>query len=370
MSRVFIKESTYDYSHLRSSIFDILDSTASGLISRGSRVLLKPNLLTAAPPEKAVVTHPHVVRAIAEYVFHKGGRVQVSDSPAVGTFEKIIRQSGYITALEGLPVELTEFKKSVLVDTGKPFGKIEVACDPVQADVVINLPKLKTHTQMLLTLGIKNTFGCVIGMKKPEWHLRAGADREVFASLLVSVFQAIGPSVTILDGILAMEGQGPGRGGIPRELNLLMGSSDTVAIDITVCRLLGILPETLPTNRAAARRGLLNENVELSGSLPYVQDFLLPEATSPLFGPQMFRGFMRRHITQRPFWDKRLCTRCGVCVRFCPASAIGDPDKHLRFNYDRCIRCYCCIEVCPHGALRAEETLVGKISRRLLRMHT
>ncbi len=369
MSVVYIRESTYEYKHLRPVVFEIMDSIAGNLISRGCHVVIKPNLLAAAPPEKAIVTHPMVVRATVEYVLDKGGRVQISDSPAVGAFEKILKDSGYISALKGLDVEFREFSSSVTVDTGRPFNKIELANDSVNADLLINLPKLKTHSQMLLTLGIKNLFGCVVGMKKPEWHLRAGADREMFARLLVNVFHAVKPSLTLLDGILAMEGQGPGKSGDPREIGVLMGSSDTVALDMTVCRLLGITPETLPTNRAAIEQGLVKGDIELDGKLPQIEGFRFPEITSSLFGPKILHGFMRRHITQRPVCNEKLCKLCGECWRYCPAVAITPSGESISFNYDKCIRCYCCIEVCPHGALRSKETFTGKVSRRLLKIH-
>ncbi|MDH4028171.1 MAG: DUF362 domain-containing protein, partial [Nitrospirota bacterium] len=220
---VFIRKAEYDHSRLRPVIFEIMDATIGRTIQKDSRVVIKPNLLAPAPPDMAITTHPMIVRAAAEYVIEKGAKPQISDSPAVGSFEKILKESGIREALDGLDVEFREFRETVTVDVGKPFEQINIARDAVDADVLINLPKLKTHTQMLLTLGVKNLFGCIVGMKKPEWHLRAGADREMFARLLVKIFQAVRPSVTILDSILAMQGQGPGKSGEPRELGIIMG---------------------------------------------------------------------------------------------------------------------------------------------------
>jgi uncharacterized protein (DUF362 family)/Pyruvate/2-oxoacid:ferredoxin oxidoreductase delta subunit len=368
MAKVFVRESSYDYKRLQPVIFELLDSFAGDSISQGCRVVIKPNLLAAAPPEKAIVTHPLVVRATVEYVIQKGGKPQISDSPAVGTFHKILRNSGYLNALRGLPVEYREFKSAVVVNTGRPFDKMEVAYDSVHADILINLPKLKTHSQMLLTLGIKNIFGCVVGMKKPEWHLRAGADREMFARLLVHIFSAVKPSFTILDGIRGMEGQGPGRSGTPRDMGVIMGSSDTAALDITVCRMLGIKPEKLLTNRIAIEKGMVSQDIEVDGRLPKIHGFRFPEISSSLFGPKVAHGFMRRHITQRPVCDRALCRLCGECWKYCPAGAITRSGKSVSFDYDACIRCYCCIEVCPHGALLSRETLIGKVARRLLRI--
>ncbi|MBI4686218.1 MAG: DUF362 domain-containing protein [Nitrospirae bacterium] len=134
----------------------MLESLAGGIIKKRSRVLIKPNLLAPEPPERAIVTHPLIVKAVVEYVLEKGALPCISDSPAVGSFDKIMRNSGIKDALNGLSVECREFTKTILVDAGKPFHKIEIAEDALNTDIVINLPKLKTHSQMLLTLGVES----------------------------------------------------------------------------------------------------------------------------------------------------------------------------------------------------------------------
>jgi uncharacterized protein (DUF362 family)/Pyruvate/2-oxoacid:ferredoxin oxidoreductase delta subunit len=365
---VFIRKAEYDYSTLKPLVFGIMNSSIGDKIHKSSRVVIKPNLLAPAPPEMAMTTHPLIIRAAAEYVLDRGAVPQISDSPAVGSFEKILKESGIRDALKGLNVKCREFKGSVLVDVGKPFEKIEVARDVINADIIINLPKLKTHTQMLLTLGVKNLFGCIVGMKKPEWHFRAGVDREMFAKLLVKICQAVKPTVTILDGILAMEGQGPGKRGTPKELGVLMGSSNTAAIDNIVCSMLGIMPDSLLTNKISAEQGMFNDNINIDGTLPEIMGLKLPEITPIVFGPAKFHGFFRKHLIQKPVSSDSLCRLCGECWKYCPALAITQGKKKIRFDYEKCIRCYCCIEVCPHGALSTHETITGKISRKVLRL--
>ncbi len=367
MSKVYIRKAEYDYTTLRPLVFELMDSIAGDLIKKGSRVLIKPNLLAAASPDRAVVTHPLIVKAAAEYVISKGVRPQISDSPAVGSFEKIIMVSGIKDALEGLDVEYKEFKKFVSVDVGKPFDKIEIAEDAVNADVIINLPKIKTHAQMMLTLGIKNLFGCIVGMKKPEWHLRAGEDREVFATLLVKIYQALKPAVNIYDGILAMEGQGPGKSGVPREVGVIVGSGNAMAADRVISEMLGVGPDMVLTNRTALEQGAETGEIRIDGDLPRVENFRFPEMAPMAFGPKIVHGFMRRHLVQRPECDNSECRLCGECWEYCPAKAITH-DKKIHFNYDKCIRCYCCIEVCPHAALRAVETMTGKVARKVLKI--
>ena len=367
MSVVFVKHAAYHYPSLKRRLSEMLEGMGGNALARGCRVLIKPNFLGPAPPSRAMTTHPLVIRGVVEYVLEQGGRVQISDSPAMGTLEKVLKEGGYLEALEGLEIVYKEFRESVELDVGEPFRRVEIARDALEADLVINLPKLKTHTQMLLTLGVKNLFGCIVGLRKPQWHLRAGVDRELFAALLVRIYQAVKPRYTILDGILAMEGEGPGRSGRPKELGILLGSADAVALDAVVCRLLGLHEEALPTNRVARRWGLLNEPATVVGEPAAITAFQLPAATPLVFGPPFLHPFMRKHLIQRPEVEATLCRTCGDCARYCPARAISSrPKQQLEFDYDKCIRCYCCLEVCPHGALKARQPLLGRLFTQVI----
>jgi uncharacterized protein (DUF362 family) len=186
MSTVFFHRAQYEFDTLRPTVFAMLDGTGRLRIERGSRVLIKPNFLAPAKPERAMTTHPLVLRAVVEYVLEKGGHPLVSDSPGLGNFERLLRKGGYAQTLGGLDVEMRPFAETVKVDIGEPFGRIDIAREAVASDVVINLPKLKTHTQMLLTLGVKNLFSAASSASPgPEWHMRSGVDRQMFARLLV-----------------------------------------------------------------------------------------------------------------------------------------------------------------------------------------
>jgi uncharacterized protein (DUF362 family)/Pyruvate/2-oxoacid:ferredoxin oxidoreductase delta subunit len=366
MARVIVRRSSYHDDKLKPYIFEMMSSFGMDTIRPGTRVLVKPNFLSPASPEEGLLTHPAVVRAVCEYLLQKGAGVTVGDSPALGSFEKILKDNGIRDALTGLDVRVEEFRSSVKVDIGEPFGRIEMAEEALRADMVINLPKLKTHSQMLLTLGVKNCFGCIAGFRKAEWHMRTGVNHEMFARLLVQIHRAVKPALTILDGIIALEGPGPGRGGSPRHLGVLMGSNNTLAVDVTVCRMLGIDPETLPTNRKARQMGLMPDHIDLEGVLPAVENFKIPGATSLIYGPKPVQGFVRKHLTRRPVADDNLCELCGDCWTFCPAGAIEEAGTKLRFDYDKCIRCYCCIEVCPKGALSTRESLPATLFRKLI----
>ena len=367
MSRVIIKKADYETGLVRPIVSQMLDNIPAERIAPQTRVVVKPNLLAPATPEKALVTHPLIVRAVVEYLLGKGARVQVSDSPAVGSFRKLIRETRYAQALEGLDVVLKPFEASVKVDVGPPFGTIEMARDAVEADLVINLAKLKTHAQMFLTLGVKNMFGCIVGLRKPEWHMRAGVDRLWFARLLVQIYEALAPAYTIVDGILAMEGQGPGRSGSPRQLGLLVGGDNAHAVDKTICTLLGLDPNELLTYRQARNLKIFNGVVHVQGDMRIVEDFCFPALNSLSMGPEPLNRFLRKYVIQKPVADNQTCKLCGECWKICPAQVISYNIRGIQFNYDGCIRCYCCIEVCPHAAIRAKEPLLGKLRRKLIK---
>jgi len=370
MAEVYFKKAEYEYPDLKPCISEMFDEILGDRIYPKARVLIKPNFLSPAKPEKAIITHPLVVRAVVEYVLEKGGLPLIADSPGMGSFERILKDGGFKDAFDPLNrhAEFKPFTTTVKVDIGEPFGLIDIARSAVEADVVINLAKLKTHTQMLLTLGVKNLFGCIVGFKKPEWHMRSGVDRNMFARLLVQIYQAINPAVTLVDGILALEGQGPGRRGKPRHIGMLIGSCSGPFADMAICQMLGIDPNKLPTLHAAKKLGVLDGDLEIIGDFTEVSNYKLPELGPLTFGPKFLQKYMRKHLIQRPVVEPEICKMCSECLKICPAGAITPYEEIIGFDYDRCIRCYCCIEVCPHGALQAVETLPGRLVRKLTKL--
>ncbi|MDP2168210.1 MAG: DUF362 domain-containing protein [Thermodesulfovibrionales bacterium] len=368
MHIVIVKESSYEYAKLKADAFEILSGLDRGLIKPGANVLIKPNLLTAAKEEKAITTHPLLIKAVCQYVLDKGARPQVSDSPPLEPLEKVIKAAGIADALKGMGVSIKEFKDSRKVMSEGKFRGIELAEDALDAEVIINLPKLKTHGQMMLTLAVKNLFGCVVGMKKPEWHFRVGEDRMLFAELLLSIYQALSPRINLMDGVLAMEGNGPGAGGTPRHLGILIGGDDALSLDVAASRLLGVDPFTVPVIKKAHEAGLINE-FEIKGGISPVKNFMLPETADLMFGHRVAQRFLRRHLTSRPKSIRGLCMACNECVKMCPAKAISPcktpkAKQPIEFDYEKCIRCYCCLEVCPHGALKIDEPLLRRALKK------
>jgi uncharacterized protein (DUF362 family)/Pyruvate/2-oxoacid:ferredoxin oxidoreductase delta subunit len=363
MADVEIRRAAYD-DGLKPMLYRMLAGKGVDQCVRG-RVLIKPNLLLAGRPEQAVTTHPRVVRAVVQFVRDHGGRPVVADSPAVGNLARIYRVGAYREALQDLGVPWQAFDGEAEVDIGPPFGRVPLARQALEADAVINLAKLKTHSQMTLTLGVKNTFGCVVGLKKPEWHMRAGIDKALFARLVVQIHQAIAPAFTLIDGIWGMDGHGPGKAGRPVPLGILIGSRSAFAADHAVCDLVGLRAARLPTLAAADALGIPHGPARVTGDGPDHILFQLPDASPTRFGPEWLQPLLRRHLLRRPVADPDKCRLCGACWQYCPVEAIRGHEDHLSFDYNRCIRCYCCIEVCPHGAMTSAATTPGRLLRGL-----
>lgn len=363
MAKVYVKESSYEYyKDLREDVFELLDSV--GTIEKGMNVLIKPNLLMTTTPDSAITTHPLIVKAAVEFALGKSARVLVSDSPAIGRFDKVVKQTGILDALSGMDVALHEFKTARNVEDSK-FKRLELAEEALDADVIINLPKLKTHVQMGITLAVKNLFGTVLGLQKSSWHMKIGENKDKFAELLLQIYDTLRPQINLLDGISALEGEGPGTSGRARHVGILMASSDALSIDMTACEMLSVAPFSFATNKAANQVGLL-EDYSVIGKMPKVENFDFPKNTSIMFGPKFARPFIRKNLTSRPQNISDNCKLCSECVNICPAKAIENTGHNLVFNYNKCIRCYCCLEICPHKAIKVYEPLVGKVVRKFL----
>jgi uncharacterized protein (DUF362 family)/Pyruvate/2-oxoacid:ferredoxin oxidoreductase delta subunit len=343
---------------LRQSI-DLIGGIGA-FVKQGSRVLLKPNLLYGKSPEKAVTTHPAILRGMIQIVREAGGVPFIGDSPSVGGLMRTAEKAGIKAVGEEMRCPLVEFDKPVLPAKrkGKIFKQLEIDQTVLEADVIINLPKFKTHSLTLLTLGVKNLFGCVPGPRKALWHLKAGEDRKAFAQILVDIYQVIQPSLTILDGIVGMEGNGP-NSGRPIPLGLILASRDSVSLDQIACDLVGISRESLLTNRVAIEQGLGKDGIEVVGER--VEDVRIPHFQFPTLSqpdwnlPGFLRRALKNALASKPVVQEEMCNACGRCSEICPPKALVRKEKDLVFDYGRCIRCLCCLEVCPEGAISIKQ---------------
>lgn len=327
----------------------------------GMKVLLKPNLLSPRPPEDAVDTHPEVVRSVARLVKLAGAVPVIGDSP--GGFGKNVEQvyeiSGMRKVAEEEGVELVKFTSSKFVE-GIPISR-----HVFDAGCFISIPKLKTHCVTVLTAALKNTFGTIPGLYKAGCHSRAPKEGE-FAALIAKVHSASRPHLNILDGILAMEGDGPS-GGKPRMMNLIAASRDAVSIDSCSSHIMGLKPLDILVTKEAVSLGLGEADlskIEIAGD-PLenfvARDFVLPQTLPLHLVPTGIAHGIASLIRFKPYIDTGICARCNLCKLSCPTNAITIEPDFCKIDYEKCIVCMCCHEVCPYKAIRIKRNILAKM---------
>lgn len=324
---------------------------------KGQTVLLKPNLLSPRPPEQAVTTHPAVVAAVAKLCLDAGAaRVWVGDSCAGDHPEKRLwEKTGMSTAIPAVGAELKSFTDAV---RPLPVGDLTV---PVpawfdQVDVVISLPKLKTHVLTVLTCALKNTYGIVVGHAKAVYHGHFPSPRAI-GGFLVEFYATINPALTIVDAVTIMEGEGPANG-TPAHAGLLLAGRDAVAIDSICARMFGVSPSIVPLIHRAQALDLgvadLAE-ISLSGSGAEAATQLRFRPSHALFLQKLPAPLFRVAtwlLAYRPKINQKTCVRCGLCADTCSQHAIIQGNNgDYRVDRARCILCMCCLEACPHEAV-------------------
>lgn len=348
----------------------------AAFVSSGQRVLLKVNLLSRAVPDRAVTTHPEIVRALVRAVRDAGGTPVVGDSPGgpntAGIVRKVWEDSGIAAVCDEEDVELVLFDEdTVRVPNpgGALYGAFTLGRAVVDADVVISVPKFKTHGFMMFTGAVKNLFGCIPGLEKAQFHLKV-PDRDDFGSMLVDLMLACRPRLAIMDAVVGMEGEGPA-GGTPRRIGALLASPDCVALDVIASAMAGLRPDEVYTTKAAAQRGLgpgRVEDVEVVGRdwrelAP--ESFQLPTRDITARMPAWLGPRLRAWTTSRPILaDPSGCTLCRTCERVCPVEAITVTEGGPRFDRTTCIRCYCCQELCPPQVIGLSVPMVARLMTR------
>jgi uncharacterized protein (DUF362 family)/Pyruvate/2-oxoacid:ferredoxin oxidoreductase delta subunit len=326
--------------------------------------MLKVNLLTKAEPDRAVTTHPSLVRAVVRAVKAAGAAdVAVGDSPGGRTTPASARALFETSGMAGVARE--EDVRLVLLDDdvvrapapgGALYQAFNLGREVVEADVLIDLPRLKTHGFMMMTGAVKNLFGCIPGLEKAQFHLKV-PDRDDFAEMLVDLMLACHPTLSIMDAVIGMEGDGPS-GGTPKPVGALLASCDPVALDVVAAAIAGFEPMEIYTNAAAHRRGLgpeSTEGVEVVGTDWHEvapASFAHPARDITRGMPPGIGKWLRARISSRPVLGRpESCTGCRTCEKNCPVNAIQVTDGRPAFDYDACIRCYCCQELCPERAI-------------------
>ena len=379
------------------------DAEAVKTLGKNAEILLKPNLLSRAAPEKAVTTHPEVFRAVGELLQEEGySNLAYGDSPGNPAFGmvKTAEVCGIKAVADELGIREGDFNHGTEVEY--PEGRVAkhfVLCDEVvkvtgadgsaPAGVIVNVCKMKTHQLTRITGAVKNTFGCVYSINKAASHAKFQSP-EHFARMLADLNSLVRPCLHIMDGIVAMEGNGPGSGD-PTHINALLVSKDPVALDAVFCNLIYLDPELVATNTACMDAGVGTwddgEIEILLGGVPMQRegavitvDELEVKYADKDFNVQRsrdFRGSMSmmplvgRFAGKKPIVIKRKCVGCGICVETCPlenkAISIRN-DIYSRpvaeYDYSRCIKCYCCQEMCPERAITVKKSLLAKIIDR------
>ena len=342
-------------------------------VPKGARVILKPNLVYGRHADKAINTHPSVVRAAALLAREAGaGWLGLGDSPGFGSAASAARASGLLPVAEETGAELVEFTPVPDTDEKRSFVRLELAKELLEADVIINLAKMKTHGQMLMTLAVKNMFGAVPGARKFQWHYRAGRDRMLFARVINEIARRVRPDLNILDAVVGMDGMGP-TAGRARPVGFLAASPDAWALDATVMDLLGVRREELFTLADAFKDGHTDWcEPTLYGDPPDIlrpDDWRIPQLrTLQMHGKTIEKylpglaAWLRRKITPVPKAGAA-CTGCGYCAEICPAKAMHIRNGKVSIDEATCIRCYCCHELCQQHGLDME---AGGFIARLL----
>ena len=330
----------------------------------GQRVLLKPNLLGPFAVEKAVTTHPAIVRAAVLLAQEAGGTVFIGDSPGVGSLAYVAKACGLTPVLEETGAELADFSTPQEFDGphNTVAKRLTLAKAVADADVIVTLPKLKTHGQMTFTGALKNQYGLIPGTLKSQWHFRLQRPQWL-AALILDIHRIARPALAIMDGIIGMEGKGPS-GGRPRFLNAMLAGQDLAAVDVLACLLIGLEPRFVPVLEAARTQGIGATSVaeiEIIGEdwrTLRVLDFEKVSELEDLLRlvplPKSLLNWIRGQWTARPRIIGPRCIQCDVCANGCPVSPAAihpDAPPHQQIDDDACIRCYCCHELCPNHAI-------------------
>jgi uncharacterized protein (DUF362 family)/Pyruvate/2-oxoacid:ferredoxin oxidoreductase delta subunit len=324
-------------------------------IGPGRTVLIKPNLLTDAEPERAKTTHPEVVRAVIRLVRAAGADCVVGDSPAsVLKLERVWERTGFrrLCDEEGVPlVALEQGGAETVEEEGVRFA---IARRVLEADAVINVPKVKTHVLTTFTGAVKNLYGCVPGMRKSALH-KTYFRQSRFSRVLAGLVAHVRPALTVVDGVVGMEGDGPSSGR-PAALGLVAAGRDVAALDAVLCRVIGLPAESVPVLRELRRRGLGETNWQAVNVVGEAVDavrrpFAPPNTLGARLLPQWLADLAAPFFWCRPVFTDS-CVSCGRCVDMCPAGALRlEAGARPVLDARACIECCCCHEVCPHQAV-------------------
>jgi uncharacterized protein (DUF362 family) len=367
-----VKVDSYTFEEVERGLNEALDLIGglASFVNPGDKVLLKPNMLEGLPPEKAVTTNPEILRFMIREVKRIGAHPVVGDSPGTTGTVKAAEKCGILAVCREEGVELLPFDTTIEIPypEGLTVKKFTLAQRLTEVDKVISLAKMKTHTFMGTTGATKNMFGFIVGMQKGQFHLRMQARKE-FAGMLVDLANLVKPVLSIVDGVVGMEGNGP-RNGKPVKAGVILAGANCFAVDIVMAEMMGFNPARLPLTTLALEQGLAPafSGIDLVGSASDLRlKFAEPRSMMALNDriPKWAAELGRNQLTARPEINDA-CIACGCCAAHCPPKAMTIINGKVHINYDKCIRCYCCQELCPENAVHLEEGRLLKLAGRFL----
>jgi len=367
-NKVAVRKCTeYDIEKVYSLISDIY-KTCDGPEVSGKKVLLKPNILMDSDPAKCISTHPVVVEAMVRFLQSEGATVMVGDSPALHLPGTKCEKSGIPDVCRRTGAVWVDFLKNPSEAVLKN-GRIRIASVTREVDIIISMPKFKNHELVYFTGAIKNTLGLAPGFSKAKQHA-LHHDRERFSVFLVDLNEAVTPHFYMMDGIMGMEGHGPGQG-TPKLIGVLIGSTNPAALDIIASTIAGYNPLDIPTTSIAlARRQWLSSPEEIIYDGPEVNSLVISDFKRIPVSPNenivvkfiRHRLYIIKKFERRPVFNHTNCAGCKECIKICPVSAIAmHPEKknHVVLTDRKCIRCFCCAEVCRYNAVDIRRKIFG-----------
>jgi uncharacterized protein (DUF362 family)/Pyruvate/2-oxoacid:ferredoxin oxidoreductase delta subunit len=347
---------------------------ASHFFKPKEKIVLKPNILGAAQPNRCVTTHPSIFKAAGRILASAGVNVSWGDSPAIGSCAASAKPAGLAAAAKELGIVQADFDagRTVHFKNAIANATFPVANGVLDSDGVVSLPKLKTHNLTRMTGAVKNQYGCIPGASKAGFHARFLLPQD-FSEFVADVTSFVKPRLYIMDAVYAMEGNGPNTGN-PRKLGVILMSTDPVAIDSIACTIVNINPSYVPTNAAGVKAGIGNmdaASIEIIGepvSQFICRDFDITRKPPAGLSGTGIKRLLKEQMAPRPVIDKKLCISCGKCIQICPVNPVavnwgpGGKTRPPRHEYSRCIRCFCCQEACHSRAITVKTPLPGRIA--------
>ncbi len=359
---VVLKAEKYDLQLIKERISYIFEKLGGleKIIPQNAEVLLKPNLLSARTPDECVDTNPVFVKAVVEVLKQQTSRIKIGDSPGgYVDYQDVLEKSGIMQMARETGIKVVKFEKS------KMIAGLPIAEEVFNADIVISLPKFKTHCLTVITAGVKNCFGCVPGLFKSECHRRNPKAIEM-SKVVLKVYEIVKPALTILDAIYSLEGEGPAAGS-PRHTGLILAGFDAVSIDAVIAHLIGLKPAQVPTTKLAAAANIGESDlskIEILGEQDFEvlkkNNFKLSKTAILDKLPGFLAKFLGVFIKFYPEVIPKGCTKCGICVKSCPVNAITLTEKSASIDHKKCVLCLCCHEMCPENTIRIKRNYLAR----------